>query len=71
MANARFCHNCGSPVDDTAARAVFGAPAALEDHAVRACPAAPGLVTERDRGDRDGALPRLRAAGDELFQRES
>ena len=124
LKNARFCHSCGAPVNDTATRAeykqvtvlfadvvhsmdiavavgaerlreimadlvdratavvqryggtvdkftgdgvmaVFGAPTALEDHAVRACLAALGLQEETDHlasevGHRDGVDLRLR-----------
>jgi class 3 adenylate cyclase len=124
LQNARFCHSCGSPVNDTATRAeykqvtvlfadvvhsmgiaaavgaerlreimtelvnratavvqryggtvdkftgdgimaVFGAPMALEDHAVRACRAALGIQDETVRlaaevKDRDGVDLQLR-----------
>ena len=124
LEDARFCHRCGSPVDDTASRAeykqvtvlfadvvqsmdiaaavgaerlreimtelvkratavvqryggtvdkftgdgimaVFGAPIALEDHAVRACRAAQGIQDETARlaadvKDRDGVHLQLR-----------
>jgi len=124
LASARFCHSCGSPVDDTATRAeykqvtvlfadvvrsmniaaavgaerlleimtelvsratavvrryggtvdqftgdgimaVFGAPLALEDHAVRGCHAALGIQDETVRlamevKDRDGVELQLR-----------
>ena len=124
LENARFCHGCGSPVNDTATRAeykqvtvlfadvvhsmdiasavgaerlreimtelvnratavvqryggtvdkftgdgimaVFGAPVALEDHAVRACRAALGIQDETVRlaaavKDRDGVDLQLR-----------
>src|SRR5271166_2463821 len=88
LENARFCHGCGSPVDEVDTRAeykqvtvlfadvvrsmdlaavvqryggtvdkftgdgimaVFGAPMALEDHAVRACLAALGVQEEAKR----------------------
>ncbi|MGA7054567.1 MAG: adenylate/guanylate cyclase domain-containing protein, partial [Mycobacterium sp.] len=124
LENARFCHGCGSPVDEADARAeykqvtvlfadvvhsmdiaaavgperlreimadladrcaavmqrygstvaqwtgdgimaVFGAPVALEDHAIRACLAALGVQEEAKRlavdvGERDGVDLRLR-----------
>ena len=59
--SAAVVHRYGGTVEEFTGdgiMAVFGAPAALEDHAVRACLAALGIQEETNRLGGGGAQPR-------------